>query len=348
MSLSSRWYGLGALLILGYSVIAHGQVNTMKELKPEVRGNFGTIPSKFQDYKVILGPDKDEADWWAGAPSVVRDAKGVFWLACRMRTAEGPRGFRGYEIRILRSDDGLTFTKVHSTKREAVPISGFERPAILVDPKTGKFKLYGCGTYNNGPWCIIKFDDVDDPTKFVPSSARPVIQGMKSDDPRERRVSGHKDPFVLFAEGRYHCYTIGIVRDTERVFHFVSDDGERWEPVGHPTHHIMDLTGWHTFFVRPACVLPVGAGYLFVYEGSNTAWRDPVYQIATGLGFTFDLHHIIDLTPDSPLIVSTTPSPEFSTWRYSHWLWVGEEIWVYAEAEKPNGAHEIRLFRLKK
>ena len=64
--------------------------------------------------------------------------------------------------------------------------------------------------------------------------------------------------------------------------------------------------------------------------------------------FTFDLHHINDLTPDSPLIISTTPSPEFSTWRYSHWLWVGEEIWVYAEAEKPNGAHEIRLFRLKK
>jgi hypothetical protein len=51
---------------------------------PAVRGDFGSIPRKFEQYDVILGPDKDEADWWAGAPSVARDAKGVFWLACRM------------------------------------------------------------------------------------------------------------------------------------------------------------------------------------------------------------------------------------------------------------------------
>jgi hypothetical protein len=110
----------------------------------------------------------------------------------------------------------------------------------------------------------------------------------------------------------------------------------------------MDLAGWHDFFVRPASILPVAAGFLFIYEGSSTTWKDPVYQIATGLGFTFDLHHIIDLTPDWPLIISTTPSPQFRTWRYSHWLWVGDEVWAYAEAEKPNGAHEIRLFRLKR
>jgi hypothetical protein len=110
----------------------------------------------------------------------------------------------------------------------------------------------------------------------------------------------------------------------------------------------MDLDGWHDFYVRPASVLPIGAGYLFVYEGSNSDWYDPVYNITTGLAFTFDLQHVIDLTPDSPLIVSTTPGEHFYTWRYSHWMYVGDEIWVYAEVAKPNGSNEIRLFRLQK
>ena len=89
----------------------------------------------------------------------------------------------------------------------------------------------------------------------------------------------------------------------------------------------------------------MGVGYLFIYEGSDSRWPDPTYNIATGLAFTFDLHRVIDLTPDEPLLVSTTPG-RLHVWRYSHWMWVDDELWVYAEVEKTNGAHEIRLFRL--
>jgi hypothetical protein len=110
----------------------------------------------------------------------------------------------------------------------------------------------------------------------------------------------------------------------------------------------MDLTDWHDFYVRPASIVPIGAGYLFVYEGSNTDWYDPVYNMGTGLGFTFDLHHITDLTAEGPLVVSTTPSARFHTWRYSHWMWVGDELWVYAEVARPNDSNEIRLFRLSR
>lgn len=315
---------------------------------PEVAGDFGAIPQKFAQYDVILRPDKDAPDWWAGAPSVVKDKKGIFWLACRMRTAEGVRGRRGYEIRILRSEDGTHFQKIHSIPREAVPIPGFERPALLIDPVTDRFKLYGYGPWKEGPWSIIKFDDADSPAGFLPASAKPVIQATPSQDPQVPRVEGYKDPFIIVVDNSYHCFVIGVMRSAERIFHFVSNDGERWESVGHPNQSILDLAGWHDFFVRPASILPIGSGYLFVYEGSSTTWRDPVYQIATGLAFTFDLHHLIDLTPKSPLIVSTTPSSKFRTWRYSHWLHAGDEVWAYAEVEKPNGAHEIRLFRLRR
>ena len=316
--------------------------------KPALASVLGNIPAKFQQYQVILEPDEDKAEWWAGAPSVVRDKAGAFWLACRMRTADAPRGLRGYEIRILRSDDGLHFKAVHRIGREQVPIPGFERPALLIDPDTGKFKLYACGPWKSGPWSIIKFDDVDRPTEFRPNSAKVVIAPRPKSYDRDIIVDGYKDPFILHAEGAYHCYVIGTMRRTERIYHYRSADGERWEPVGSPYQSIMDLTGWHDFYVRPASVVPVGVGYLFLYEGSNCDWHDPVYNMATGVAFTFDLHHVTDLTPDTPLVMSTTPSPHFHTWRYSHWMWVEDELWVYAEVGKPNESNEIRLFRLSR
>jgi hypothetical protein len=312
----------------------------------DLTGPRGRVPVKFTEYQVVLEPDKDEPEWWAGAPSVVRDGGGTFWLACRMRTADAPRGLRGYEIRILRSRDGLHFERAHRIRREDVPIPGFERPALLIDPATRRFKLYACGPWNSGPWSVIKFDDANDPTQFEPASARVVLRPPPRSHERDVAVTGYKDPFILHAEGQYHCYVIGVMRQTERIYHFRSADGENWEPVGSPYQSIMDLTGWHDFYVRPACVVPVALGYLFIYEGSNADWYDPVYNIATGVGFTFDLQHVLDLTPEAPLVVSTTPSAHFHTWRYSHWLWVDDELWAYAEVARPNESNEIRLFRL--
>jgi hypothetical protein len=84
----------------------------------------------------------------------------------------------------------------------------------------------------------------------------------------------------------------------------------------------MELSGGHNFFIRPAPVVPLG------------------------IGFTFDLHHIIDLTEPAPIAISNTPG-KFFTWRYSHWLNVANELWVYAEVARENDSNEIRLFRLK-
>ncbi len=333
-----------AVLVLFAATSLWGQAQP--DALPRVKNIFGKIPDHFQQYDVILEPDRNAPEWWAGAPSVTRDSSGAFWLACRMRTADSPRGLRGYEIRILRSDDGVHFQKILSIRREDVPIPGFERPALLRDPKTGLFKLYACGPWQGGPWCIIKFDDAASPAEFAPASAHPVIQPAPKQYDRDITVLEYKDPFIFTANGRFHAFVTGYVRRNERIFHFTSEDGEVWTPVGDPEHPSMDLCGWHNFFVRPACVLPLGVGYLFVYEGSNISWYDPVYNIATGLAFTFDLKQITDLTPASPLIVSTTPGPHFATWRYSHWMWVDGELWIYAEVARPNESNEIRLFRL--
>ncbi|MCG8310827.1 MAG: hypothetical protein MI975_25790 [Cytophagales bacterium] len=322
---------------------AHAQVMEWNGQYPDI--GIRKISSGLDAYTTVLKPAKDQPEYWAGAPSVVRDDEGTFWMAARMRSPEHPRGLRGYEIRILKSDDGVKFRKVHSIRREEVPIPGFERPALLIDPKTKKFKLYACGPWKSGPWAIIKFEDADDPTKFIANTARAVIQPPAKQYDRDVSVLAYKDPFIIHTEGKYHCYVIGYIRQNERLFHYVSEDGVNWEAVGDVNQPIMDLSGWHNFFIRPASVVPLGIGYLFVYEGSSTTWYDPVYNIVTGLAFTFDLHHIIDLTPESPLALSSTPG-QFHTWRYSHWMMVDRELFVYAEVANPNHSHEVRLFRI--
>jgi len=298
---------------------------------------FERIVSAAADYQVVLEPDEDTPEWWAGAPSVIRSDDGTFYLAARMREGRSPRGKRGYEVRILKSADGRHFEPIHRIRREDAGVSGFERPALVRDPGTGQYKLYGCSGFDRG-WVILKFDDVDDPAAFDPRSARPVLAADYPDD-GFLHVTGYKDPVVLWDNDRWHLFVIGCDR-VERIHHFASGDGESWHPVG--KQPVMDNAGWHNCYTRPASVLPMTVGYLFVYEGSNLLWRDPVYNIATGLAYSPDLETFIDLTPDEPLLTSTTPG-DYHTWRYSHWMRVGNQVFVYFEAARPNNTNEIRL-----
>lgn len=264
-------------------------------------------------------------------------------MAARMRTAEAPLGLRGYEIRIYRSGDGVHFDPVHGIRREDVPVPGFERPALLRNPSTGAFMLYGCSPLDSG-WSILRFDDASRPDRFRAATARPAVTPVQSARLGAPFPTGYKDPVVLFAEGRLQCFVIGILGN-ERVFRFVSEDGEKWNPTPGHSSPLMGLCGWHSHAVRPACVLPVGLGYLFVYEGSSCEWDDPSYNIATGLAFTLDLERFHDLTPDAPLLRSPTPG-RLAAWRYSDWMWDGDRLMVYAEVECANGSHEIRVYTL--
>ena len=183
--------------------------------QPGIAKSLLPISKKFEKYEVILKPAKDEAEWWAGAPSVVRDSNGIFWMAARMRSPEYPRGLRGYEIRLLKSSDGVHFNQIHRIGREEIPIPGFERPALVIDPVTAKFKLYVCGPWQEGPWSIIKFDDVADLRNINPGTAHAVIQAPEKTYPRDVSVTEYKDPYIIFTEGSYHCYVTGYIRRNE-------------------------------------------------------------------------------------------------------------------------------------
>jgi hypothetical protein len=114
------------------------------------------IVSALAQYEVVLEPDQDTPEWWAGAPSVARATDGTFYLAVRMREGNSPRGRRGYEIRLLKSADGHRFQPIHRLHRDQVGVPVFERPALVRDPGTGKFKLYACSGLERG-WAILKY-----------------------------------------------------------------------------------------------------------------------------------------------------------------------------------------------
>ncbi len=295
------------------------------------------IAEALADYRVVLEPDENTPEWWAGAPSVCRGDDGTFFMACRMREGNSPRGKRGYEVRILESADGRAFRPIHRIRREDAGVAGFERPCLVRDPDTGRYRLYGCAGLEDG-WAILRWDDADHPAAFRPETARPVLRAEGPDD-GFARVVGYKDPYVLWDGARWRMFVIGHDR-VERTWQFVSDDGERWEPASEEP--FLENDGWHHFYTRPACVLPMAVGYLVVYEGSPVGWRDPVYNIATGLAYSPDLASYVDLTPAEPLLVSATPG-DYQTWRYSHWLRVDDEVYVYWEAARANNTNEIRM-----
>ena len=289
------------------------------------------------EYTVIVNPDKRKAQWSVGAPSLLITENGDFYLAVRMRDGDSPLGKRGYEIRILKSDDGIHFSPILRIYREDARVSTFGRPALVRDPRTGKFKLYCCSKKKFG-WHIFKFADCDDPADFDPKSIHPVL---KTDriyaDYIE--VLGYKDP-VIYWDGRmWHMYVTGIDR-VERLHHFKSFDGQIWEHI-EPLIFI-DNSGWHNYSTRPSALLPMPVGFIFAYEGSHHTWTDPEYNIATGLAYTPDLMHATDLTPDYPLLLSTTPG-EYFTWRNSVWKIFKDKLYVYFEAALPYNSNEIRL-----
>jgi hypothetical protein len=289
----------------------------------------------------------------AGSPSAMYDtASGEFWLTYRA-AGDGPRIC---ELHIAKSKDGRKFTDVRVWNVTN------ERATLLKDPRTGKFKLYWCTTQNFGLggrkleppapvgrdaggdswWVICKPDDVDNPADFDLETSRIVLQ------PSTSGVDWNqvKDPYVVALGNRFYMYYNGRGKYVQCCL-ATSLDGEKFER--HPGNPLLAQGGWHDFYTRPACIVPAGNHYLFYYEGSNKDWVAPVYTMATGLAITSDLEHILDMTPDAPILKSPTPGPTpwgggmNFTLRYMDAVLLDDRILYYYEAASAEGCNELRV-----
>ncbi len=300
------------------------------------QGGVYPIVPDYSSYHTVLEPEHDEADWWAGAPSVVRDKEGIIWLACRMREARSPRGERGYAVWLLRSEDGYNFEQVGAIHRDELGTVSVERPALVIDPWTGKFRLYICraGKPEPGGWYVAVLDDVEQPDDFDGHTARPVLRGEGG--------QGMKDPFVLIVGGLYYMFYIGYgLSEGQRELPYVSvsPNGQSFTVDPRP---LLQHGGWHTYFTRPACVMPMAGCFVLYYEGSGTDWFDPVYNIQGGMAVSFDLREYYDATPSAPLFRSPTPG-KYETLRYTDYLCLQDRVLFYYEAARPNDSSELRV-----
>lgn len=304
------------------------------------------IVDALSSHVTVVEPEKNEANWWAGAPSAFHDAEtGETWLAVRMRTAEGQRGSLGYEIRILKSTNKRDFSVVRKIHREELGVPVVERPALVKTPD-GKFRLYGCSAFV-GQWAIWALDDADDPAALDPESIDVVLHPPINETPHAA-LSGFKDPFVIMIGDTWHMTLIGEAHKmAARPYHYISKDGRDWSPRdvmnGRPAA-FFHAAGWHSWATRPACLIPLEMGVLLVYEGSHLNDYDAVYNLSTGLAYSLDYSSWHDLTPGAPLLKSTTPG-NYHTWRYSHWLPVDGEMLVFWEGARPNDTFATRLGR---
>lgn len=297
------------------------------------------IVPDYTQYHTAVKPEQDEPDWWAGAPSVVRAMDGTIWLACRMREAESPRGERGYEIRLLRSADGYDFEPVHAIHRDELGTVSVERPALVQNPLSGKFRLYICRAGKPEPsgWYVAALADVDDPRELDPRTAEKVLGG----DPGTPS-QGMKDPFVLVVGGLCHMFFIGYgLSGGARELPYVatSPTGRRFAVPREPLLH---NTGWHTHYTRPACVMPMGGVFVLYYEGSGADWFDPPYNIQGGIAVSTDLRAFEDVTPTAPIFTSPTPG-RYGTLRYTDYLCLEDRVLFYYEAARENDSFELRV-----
>ena len=296
----------------------------------------------------IVAPPCAGPGCWAGAPGAYRDGRDTY-LVYRMRR---PQPGRGYELRIAASRDGLRYETVLSVSKERLDAESIERCALV---RVGEmWRLYASFVRRRDRrWCVglLEAHTVD---AFEPAEVAIVL------DPVDLSLAAVKDPWLRRDRGRWlmfvSCGTLPAPQDTD--LHSTGDalssgrtlsvsgvatsvDGRRWTWEG-PTLW-PSASGWDAFTTRLTTAVPDGDGWLGLYDGSASLAEN--YEERCGLAVSSDLRSWTSVTPDGPWI---TGAGATGSVRYLDAVPVGDELYIYYEATRTDGAHELRLARLPK
>lgn len=299
---------------------------------------------------VVVEPLDNGPGWWAGAPHAYHDeSAGRFHLYYRLRRPRGHAFERGGEVRLATGTDGVHFETTWRILKTELDSDSIERGC-----------LYQSG---DGRW-VLAFSYVD------PADRRWRTDLMTADQPDAFRSSdrqavftagglgleGVKDPFVL-RHGDAYCMILSIARaeagaDAEAMHGggdaymtglirsatglATSQDGLSWqwqgEVLGPPP------TGWDAYCTRINSVIAVGGGFVGFYDGSRDETEN--FEERAGICISDDLRTWQRLTRDGPWI--DWPHATGSM-RYVNVLTVGDALYLYYEAARPDGSHELRV-----
>ena len=305
---------------------------------------------------VVKAPEQAGPGYWAGAPAVLYEPRTRrFLMTYRERRPRGVAPERGWRCALAESTDGVHFADVWEVRKEELATPSMERFCLVPEHREGhrQYSLYiSYVDPSDNRWRIDALG-AGDPADFDIGSARQVLTADRTG------TEGVKDPCVLrtgpvtylfasfaaarpFGPGeRERAHGTGDIYNTGITTHptgtAVSLDGAHFSWRG----AALEVGGgWDRYQARLTCVLPLGPGYLGFYDGSASAKEN--YEERCGVAVSPDLRQWERLSPDRPWISGPHAS---GSARYFDAVAVDDEWWIYYELTRPDGAHDLRLYR---
>ncbi len=293
---------------------------------------------------VVRTSPADEEGYWVGAPGVYYDAESrTVYLYYRLRR---PRGSgRGYEARIAKSADGVTFHDVWRVTQEQLDSPSIERGALT--HHHGLWTLYL--SYVNGDthqWQIDRL--VGDQVETLNVQARcteldtSMIGGHAVKDPLLVPMGPLSFLYVSYAPtdlvdlgdslGDLHAsndvFTTGRVHSHTGLAISVGGEPHNWvgEVLG------SSPTGWDSLVSRISGLVKMGSLYLAFYDGAADVEEN--YEERVGLALTADLKTFYKIPAEGPWIQS-----QYGSLRYVAPVHTEEGLILYYEARTASGAH---------
>jgi hypothetical protein len=275
---------------------------------------------------VVPAPAAGPGNWSGAATAVLHD--GTVYLTYRVRRplSEG----RGVTTVVASSTDGVTFTQVCEVHRDTFGAESFERPALLPRPEGGWRLFLSCATPDSKHWWIEALDA--DTVEGLPTGTRTVV--FPGDD-----AVAVKDPvFVIDDAGTWHAWlcehplTEAGHEDRMTTAYATSADGLSWTRHGtvlSPTPGAWDARG-----ARVTEILSLDP-VVALYDGRATAEQN--WFEVTGIareGADGLLH------PEGDGPVARSPYSDGAL-RYVTAVPWGDQTRYYAEAARPDGAHDL-------
>lgn len=300
---------------------------------------------------VIRHPEGSGAGYWAGAPTVYHDSE-RFYLSYRIRR---PRPDRGVENRIAVSEDGEHFEDIYTLRKASLGSDSIER-CCLFRTEDGLYRFYiSYVDPADGRWRTDMLSGKR-PDAFDLASRQSVLtaadigaEGVK--DPNLYRIGGLYYMLLSYApapvdvidaaqmHGTSDVYNTGLTRSHSGLA--TSADGIHWEWRGDILSP--STRGWDQYAARLGALVWTPPVFVGLYDGSRSVEEN--YEERCGAAFSFDLRHWERLTPHGPWVA--VPHGSGSV-RYVDVV-PGADAWLfYYEMVRPDGAHELRMARVRR
>jgi hypothetical protein len=288
----------------------------------------GVVPVPAGDGETVVAPPGNGPGYWAGGPSAVATADGIY-LAYRLRRPVDMG--RGYAIVVAHSADGVALQPLVTLTKEQFATASFERPALVSCPGGGWRLFVSCSTRGSKHWWIDAIE-ADDPREFDASTRRTVFPGDQ--------LTAVKDPVISADENGWRawvcCHPLDDPDATDRMYtrDATSDDGWSW------TWGQIVLGGrpdaWDARGARVSEVLLDRDPPVAYYDGRANAAEN--WKERTGLAVA-DHDGTFASVSDEPAAASPHGHRGL---RYVSVVQVANGYRLYYEACRADGAHELR------